>query len=175
MIFDSTTISGVYLVKPEKINDKRGFFSRIFDHSEIQKFAPGFSVVQSSFSYNKTKGTIRGMHYQKSPHEEIKLVQCTKGSVFDVVIDLRADSKTYKKHLSFELNETNNELLLIPKGIAHGFQTLENNTMMTYHISTSFDTQSSRGVRFDDPSFSIEWKIPVTEISPKDTSYPDFK
>jgi dTDP-4-dehydrorhamnose 3,5-epimerase len=174
MIFEQTAIQGVYLIKLEKKFDERGFFARTFD---VKKFADkglDFTIVQSSVSFNKKKGTVRGMHFQTSPHEEVKLLQCLQGAIYDVILDLRKDSPTYLKHVSVELSQENRHLVFIPKGVAHGFQTLQDNSLVMYHISPSYELGSSSGVRWNDPAFGIELPLPVSVISQKDLNYPNF-
>ena len=170
MIFSETKLSGAYVVEIEKIEDQRGFFVRTFDKKEFSKKGLDSEFVQSSISQNKKKGTIRGMHYQGKPYEENKIVRCTKGSIFDVIIDLRSNSKTYKEWFSIELNADNYKILYIPKGFAHGFQTLENNTEVYYEITEVYDKKSSRGIRWNDPTFNINWPLDISLISEKDNN-----
>lgn len=171
MIFTETKLSGAYVIEIEKIEDERGFFTRTWDKKEFSKIRLETEFVQSSISYNKKKGTIRGMHYQTKPYEENKIVRCTKGRIFDVIIDLRPESKTYRKWFSIELNSYNYKMLYIPKGFAHGFQTLENNTEILYNISQFYHPESSKGVRWDDRIFGIKWPVKVSLISEKDLNY----
>ena len=174
MIFSETKLSGAYVVEIEKIEDQRGFFVRTFDKKEFSKKGLDSEFVQSSISQNKKKGTIRGMHYQGKPYEENKIVRCTKGSIFDVIIDLRSNSKTYKEWFSIELNADNYKILYIPKGFAHGFQTLENNTEVYYEITEVYDKKSSRGIRWNDPTFNINWPLDISLISEKDNNFSFF-
>ena len=174
MIFSETKLSGAYIVEIEKIKDERGFFARTWDKGEFSKRGLGSEFVQTSISLNKKKGTIRGMHYQTKPYEENKIVRCTKGRIFDVIIDLRPDSKTFKKWHSVELSETNYKMLYIPKGFAHGFQTLEDNSEVFYQISQYYNSKYSRGVSCNDKTFQIKWPLEITVISQKDSSHPIF-
>ena len=170
MIFTKTKIFGVYIIEPEKFEDERGFFTRTFDKNEFIKMKLDSEFVQSSISQNKKKGTIRGMHYQTKPYEESKIVRCVKGKIFDVIIDLRLNSKTFKEWLSVELSEDNYKMLYIPKGFAHGFQTLENNTEVYYEITEVYDKKSSRGIKWNDPTFNINWPLDISLISEKDNN-----
>ena len=170
MIFTETKLSGAYVIEIEKIEDERGFFARTFDKNEFIKMKLDSEFVQSSISQNKKKGTIRGMHYQTKPYEESKIVRCVKGKIFDVIIDLRLNSKTFKEWLFVELSEDNYKMLYIPKGFAHGFQTLENNTEVYYEITEVYDKKSSRGIRWNDPTFNINWPLDISLISEKDNN-----
>ena len=174
MIFSESSISGAYIIEIEKIEDERGFFARTWDKKEFLKNELETDFVQFSISQNKKKGTIRGMHYQSKPYEEIKIVTCTKGKIFDVIIDLRENSSTFKKWFSVELSSNNHKMLYIPKGCAHGFQTLEDNTEVFYQISEYYNSIHYRGIRWDDKTFQINWPLNITEISNKDLSNPLF-
>ncbi len=174
MIFSETNLAGAYVIEIEKNEDERGFFARTWDKKEFLELGLSSEFVQSSISYNKKKGTIRGMHYQTKPYEENKIVRCVKGKIFDVIIDLRLNSKFYKKWFSIELSENNHKMLYIPKGFAHGFQTLEDNTEILYDISQFFHPEFSKGIRWDDKIFGIEWPIELSLISKKDLNYTSF-
>jgi dTDP-4-dehydrorhamnose 3,5-epimerase len=174
MIFTETKLSGSYVIEIEKVKDERGFFSRTFDKKEFSKKGLDSEFVQSSVSQNKKKGTIRGMHYQIKPFEETKLVRCTKGKIFDIIIDLRQDSKTFKEWFSIELSQENYKILYIPKGFAHGFQTLEHNSEVYYNISQFYNSQYSKGIRWDDKTFNIKWPHDISIISQKDLFYTEF-
>ncbi len=174
MIFSETKLSGVYVIEIEKIEDERGFFSRIWDKDEFSKVGLGTEFVQTSISSNKRKGTIRGMHYQTKPYEEDKIVRCVKGEIFDVVVDLRPDSKTFKEWFSIKLSSDNYKMLYVPKGFAHGFQTLEDNTEVFYQISEYYNSKHAKGVKWDDDTFQIKWPLKATVISQKDSSNPIF-
>lgn len=172
MIFRKLELVGAYEILPEKIEDERGFFARTFCQKEFEKQNIPCNIVQCNTSFNKKKGTLRGMHFQIPPFEEIKIVRCTKGAIFDVIIDLRKDSPTFKKWIGLKLSEKNQKLLYIPKGFAHGFQTLENNCKVFYQVSAFYEPSADRGVRWDDPAFGILWPIPVEVISQKDSTHP---
>ena len=174
MMFVETKLSGAYIIEIEKIEDERGFFARTFDKNEFSKIGLDSEFIQSSISINNKRGTIRGMHYQNKPYEESKIVRCTKGKIFDVIIDLRPNSKTFKEWFSVELSEENHKMLYVPKGFAHGFQTLENNTKILYNISQFYHPESSKGVRWNDEIFRIKWPLKVSLISEKDLNYTSF-
>jgi dTDP-4-dehydrorhamnose 3,5-epimerase len=170
-----TTIAGVFLVDIERLSDDRGFFARTSCVREFAEHGLNTAWVQSSISYNQKKGTLRGMHYQAEPAPETKLVRCTAGAVFDVVVDLRPDSATFRQWLGVELSAENRRAIYIPPGIAHGFQTLADETELFYQISEFFRPELSRGVRWDDPAFKIDWPAADPRImSERDRSYPDL-
>ena len=174
MIFSETKLSGAYVIDIEKIEDERGFFARTMDKNEFSNRGLNSEFVQSSISVNTKKGTLRGMHYQIDPYQESKIITCTKGKIFDVIIDLRKNSKTYKKWISVELSESNHKILYIPKGFAHGFQTLEDNSVVHYDITQIFSPAHSRGLKWNDSEFKIELPLEVTIISKKDSEYKSF-
>lgn len=174
MIFKETEFQGVYLIELEKNSDERGFFARSFCKKEFQRYGIDFNIAQSNISFNKNKGILRGMHYQIPPHEEAKLVSCTKGAIYDVIIDLRLDSPTYCKWIAIELSAQNYVSFYIPKGFAHGFQALSDDTVVLYQMSEFYHPESARGIRWDDPLFSIEWPSNNQVISAKDKTYPLF-
>jgi dTDP-4-dehydrorhamnose 3,5-epimerase len=176
MIFTETKIKGAYLLEPELLSDDRGFFARSFCKEEFQKCGLETDIVQCNISYNKKKGTLRGMHYQVPPFEEAKIVSCTKGSIYDVAIDLRRNSSTYCKWVATELSEQNFKMIYIPKGCAHGFQTLKGDTTVYYQMTEFFHPECARGVKWDDPRFKIEWPLtsPII-ISKNDQNYPIIK
>jgi dTDP-4-dehydrorhamnose 3,5-epimerase len=174
MIFTETKLKGAYLIEPERLEDERGFFARTFCVQEFEAHGLNPSVVQCSVSYNKKKGTLRGMHYQAAPHGEVKVVRCTRGSIYDVIIDLRPDSATFKQWVAVELTADNRWMLYIAEGFAHGFQTLEDDTEVFYQMSESYAPQSACGVRWNDPLFQINWPTDERTISTKDQSYIDF-
>lgn len=159
MIFTETKIKGMYIIEPELLTDERGFFTRSFCKKEFQKYGLETDTVQCNISYNKKKGTLRGMHYQVPPFEEAKIVSCTKGSIYDVVVDLRRDSPTYCQWVATNLSDKNFKMMYIPTGCAHGFQTLEDNTRVYYQMMEFFHPECARGVRWDDPVFKIDWPI----------------
>lgn len=175
MIFTETFLKGAFIVEPEKREDERGFFARTWCQKEFRDYGLNTSVVQCNISFNKRKGTLRGMHFQTPPYEEAKLVRCTMGAIYDVIIDLRPDSDTFKKWFALELSSENRKMLYVPEGFAHGFVTLTDNTEVFYQMSQYYHPEYAAGVRWDDPAFNISWPEDVKVISDKDRSYPDFK
>ena len=174
MKINSTRLEGLFTIELEKQEDDRGFFARTWDITKFKEFRLDTKLVQCNVSVSRKKGTLRGIHYQSKPYEETKLIRCTKGSIFDVVIDLRPKSKTFKKWQSFELNEKNYKMLYVPKGFAHGFITLQDNTEVFYQISEFFMPECVMGVRWDDPAFKIKWPLKPIIISEKDRNYEFF-
>jgi dTDP-4-dehydrorhamnose 3,5-epimerase len=175
MIFTPTKLTGACIVEPESIEDERGFFARAFCRKEFAEHGLQTELVQCNISFNKKKGTLRGMHYQAAPYQEAKLVRCTAGAVYDVIIDLRTDSATYTQWIAVELNAENRKMIYIPEDFAHGFLTLAENTEIFYQMAQFYAPESARGLRWNDPAFDIYWPENVTTISPKDQEYPDFK
>lgn len=175
MIFTQTALQGAYVVEPEKIEDQRGFFCRTWCTKVFKEHGLNHNLVQCNISYNKKKGTLRGMHFQVYPHEEAKLVRCTMGAFFDVIIDMRPKSATFMQWVGVELSAVNRKMLYIPEGFAHGFQTLEDNTEVFYQMSEFYYPEAAKGLRWNDPQFNIEWPEDVRTISPKDQSFPDFE
>lgn len=171
MIFTPTSLAGAYLITPDFIEDERGFFARTFCRREFEDHGLNPDIVQCNLSFNKTKGTLRGMHYQAAPHAEVKLVRCTAGAIYDVIIDLRPESPTFKQWFGAELSAENHKSLYIPEGFAHGYQTSTDNTEVIYHHSAFYNPDSARGLRFDDPALGIIWPLPVDMVSPKDQSH----
>ncbi|MBP1735805.1 MAG: dTDP-4-dehydrorhamnose 3,5-epimerase, partial [Deltaproteobacteria bacterium] len=155
--------------------DERGFFARSFCAKEFKEHGLNQNIAQCNISYNGKKGTLRGMHYQAAPHEEAKLVRCTMGAIYDVIIDLRPDSSTFKKWIGVELTKENRRMLYVPEGFAHGFQTLEDHTEVLYQMSEFHHPEWARGVRWNDPTFGIFWPVNVEIISIGDQQYLDFK
>jgi dTDP-4-dehydrorhamnose 3,5-epimerase len=174
MRFHPLSVDGAFVVELEPIPDERGFFARTWSASELQSRGLDSDLVQVSISYNERAGTIRGMHYQVAPHEETKVVRCTSGAIFDVVIDLRPGSPTFKRSDSVDLTAKNRKALYIPKGCAHGFQTIEDGTEVLYQISAEYASEAARGVRWNDPAFGIVWPLELTRISKRDEAFPDF-
>ena len=171
MRFIETKLQGAYILEIEPIVDERGFFARTFCVHEFEAHGLNTQVAQCNISSNKRKGTLRGMHYQAAPHAETKLVQCVRGAIYDVIVDLRTDSPTFKSWFAVELTSTNHRMLYVPEGFAHGFQTLEDDSEVLYQISEFYHPQSVRGLLWNDPSLSIEWPLEVTIISTRDQSY----
>jgi dTDP-4-dehydrorhamnose 3,5-epimerase len=174
MIFAQEAVAGVWLVTPELREDSRGFFARTWCEREAHALGLTERWVQSSLSYTTKKGTLRGLHFQHAPHQEVKLVRCTAGAIFDVIVDLRRDSPTFKKHVAVELNAVNRLAVYIPHGCAHGYQTLVDGVEVLYQMSEFYAPEASAGVRWDDPAFGISWPDPNPIISERDRNYPDF-
>jgi dTDP-4-dehydrorhamnose 3,5-epimerase len=174
MIFSETELQGAFLIELEKISDERGFFARTYCQSEFRRHGLDTEIVQCNMSLSKRKGTLRGMHFQDAPYKEAKLVSCVKGSIYDVIIDLRPSSSTYCRWFSAELNDENNKMLYVPEGFAHGFQAMEDNAVVFYQMSEFYHPECSNGVRWDDPAFGIEWPIANPILSERDRCYPDF-
>jgi len=175
MIFNKTSIDGAFLIELEKFGDERGSFARAWCKDEFAEQGIRVEMVQGNIGYSRHKNTIRGMHWQLSPHGEGKLVRCTKGAAWDVVLDLRKDSESYKKWVGFELSEDKPQMVYLPPGCAHGYQTLRDHTELFYLVSEYYAPDSERGVRWNDPEFQIEWKYNETPIlSDKDKTWPDY-
>ena len=174
MIIGETGFSGLYLIDLERIEDARGLFARSFCLEELGEAGIEFPVVQANISFNNFAGTVRGMHYQREPNGEGKIVRCTRGALFDVAIDLRPESDRYCQWYGTELNDDNRSALLIPAGFAHGFQTLSDDTEVHYLMSSAYAPESVAGVRHDDPAFGVKWPMDVSSISEKDRQWPDF-
>jgi dTDP-4-dehydrorhamnose 3,5-epimerase len=174
MKFIETKLQGAFIIRPDIIEDERGFFARTFCRREFEDHGLNPDLVQCNISFNKQKGTVRGMHYQAAPHAEAKLVRCTAGAIYDVIIDLRPASSTFKQWLSVELTAENHQLLYVPEGFAHGYQTLRPDTEILYQVSEFYHPTSEQGVRWNDPAFGIEWPLPATAMSGKDASHPDW-
>ncbi|MGD0965393.1 MAG: dTDP-4-dehydrorhamnose 3,5-epimerase [Candidatus Acidiferrales bacterium] len=174
MMFLETKISGVFEIRPELAHDERGFFGRSWCQEEFASHGLNSRLVQCNISGNLRKGTLRGMHYQAAPFAETKLVRCTRGSIFDVALDLRPDSPTYKEWTAAVLTAGNHHMLCISEGCAHGFLTLEDDCEIFYQMSEFYHREMSRGVRWNDPAFGIKWPGRTEVISTRDASYPDF-
>ncbi|MCF7955585.1 MAG: dTDP-4-dehydrorhamnose 3,5-epimerase [Phycisphaerae bacterium] len=174
MKFTETPLKCAYVIDPETIEDERGFFARSWCKRQFEAHGLNPNLAQCNISFNKKKGTLRGMHYQTTPHEEAKLVRCTMGSLFDVIIDLREDSQTFKKWFSVELTSQNRKMLYVPEGFAHGFQTLEDNTEVFYQMSEFYHPECANGVRYDDNAFGIKWPVSNPSLSAKDSDFKDF-
>ncbi len=174
MIGRETKLRGAFILEIERIEDERGFFGRTWCRNEFTRYGLNLNIAQCSISFNHKRGTLRGMHYQIAPHLEAKLVRCTAGSIYDVIIDLRHDSPTFAQWTAVELTAENHCMLYIPENFAHGFQTLEDNTEVTYQISEFYAPEDARGIRWNDPAFGIPWPIEERIISAKDCAYPDF-
>ena len=175
MQFFSTNLPGVFEIWIEPHCDERGFFARTWCQKEFEEHGFNPRLVQCNVSFNQRKGTLRGMHFQASPHAEAKLVRCTRGSVYDVVLDLRAGSPSYMQWVAVTLSAENRNMMYVPEGCAHGFITLEDGTEVFYQMSEFYDSPSARGVRWNDPAFGIIWPVKTAVISERDASYPDFE
>ena len=175
MRFVDTRVAGTWVVEPERFEDERGFFARTWDTMEFAEQGLNHRLVQASISYNRARGTLRGLHYQDVPHREAKLVRCTSGTVFDVALDLRVESPTYLVWFGVELSAANCQALYIPEGCAHGFLTLTDDSEMLYQMSEFYAPDAGRGVRYDDPAFGIEWPADVLVITDRDRGYGDFE
>lgn len=174
MKFHPTTLKDAVLIDLERRGDDRGFFARTFCADEFAANGLPTEFVQQNMSYSATKGTIRGMHFQRAPHAEDKLIRCLRGAIVDIILDLRPDSPTYKRWEAFELNEENKRQLLVPKGFAHGFQTVSDHVEVTYLVSSRYNGAAEGGVRWNDPAFGITWPLAPTEMSDKDKQWADF-
>jgi dTDP-4-dehydrorhamnose 3,5-epimerase len=172
MKFTPTEIPGAYVIDIEPIADERGFFARTWARDEFSARGLNTNVVQCSLSANARKGTLRGMHYQIAPHEEAKLVSCPRGSIYDVLVDLRPDSSTFRRWLAVELSAGNRRMVYIPEGCAHGYLTLEDDCDVAYQVTADYAPACARGVRWDDPAFAISWPLPPTIINARDANYP---
>jgi len=175
MIFHETKLPGVFEIHLEPKPDERGFFARSWCQREFEQHGINSLPVQCSISFNEKKGTLRGMHYQAEPHWETKLVRCTQGAIYDVVIDLRPNSATFKQWVGVVLTAADRNMIYIPEGFAHGLLTLEDRTEVFYQISEFYFPELSRGVRWNDPAFNVEWPSEPQVISGRDQTYPDFK
>jgi len=172
--FKETKLSGAYIIDLDTLEDERGFFARAFCQKEFEENGLRSNIAQCNLSFNHKKGTLRGMHYQVKPYEEVKMVRCTQGKILDVIIDLRKDSATYKKWIGVELTAENNRMLYVPEGFAHGYQTLEDNSVVYYQVTEFYQPGSERGIRWNDPAFNIDWPLEISFISDKDNSHPDY-
>jgi len=174
MIFKKTKLEGAFIIELHKLKDERGFFARSWCQREFEAHGLNPRLVQCNISFNTRKGTLRGMHYQVKPHEEAKLIRCTKGAIHDVIVDIRPDSPTFREYASLLLTADNWRMMYAPEGFAHGFLTLEDNTEVFYQMSEFYAPEGANGFRWNDPAFRIEWPAEVRVISERDRSYPDF-
>jgi len=172
--FVPTKLEGAWIVEPQRQCDDRGFFARSWCQQDFEQHGLNAKLVQCNISYNRYQGTVRGMHFQRPPYAEAKLVRCTAGAIYDVIVDLRHTSATYLHYVGVRLDSREQNALYIPEGFAHGFQTLEDSTEVFYQMSTEFHAQSSAGLRWDDPALLIEWPLPISRISEKDSAYPIY-
>jgi len=174
MIFTRTSLEGAFIIELQRLEDERGFFARSFCQHEFQDYGLIPHLAQCNISYNKVRGTLRGMHFQAAPHEEAKLVSCIQGAIYDVIIDIRPDSPTYLEHFTVELTAVRHNAVYVPEGCAHGFLTLEPDTNVFYQMSEFYAPQLARGFRWNDPAFDIKLPIAVDMISKRDADLPDF-
>ena len=174
MIFRETKLKGAFLIDLETREDDRGFFARVFCQNEFERHGLNTNVAQANASHSKHRGTLRGMHYQVAPYAEAKFVRCTRGAVYDVTVDIRPDSPTFKQWFGMELSVENGAALYIPEGCAHGFLTLEDATDVFYMITAPYNPEASRGFRYNDPAFGIDWPGEAVVINERDASYSDF-
>jgi len=173
--FIELNIKGPYLIKIEPNEDDRGYFGRIWCKREFEENGLNFEFLQSNVGYTKMSGTIRGIHYQIDPFQESKLIRCINGSIYDVMIDLRPDSLTFKEWIGIKLTENDLNMIYIPEDFANGYQTLEDNTLIEYFVSEFYSPEHERGIRWDDPNFNIKWAIDIKNISEKDENWPLYK
>jgi dTDP-4-dehydrorhamnose 3,5-epimerase len=174
VIFTETPVVGAFLMDLEPREDERGFFARTWCERECGERGMNLRIAQCNVSFNKKQGTLRGLHYQAAPFQEAKLVRCTRGAIYDVAVDLRPDSPSFKRHVAAVLSAGNRRMLYIPEGCAHGFQTLEDDTEIFYQMSERYSADHARGVRWDDPVFGIEWPAAERIMADRDRTYPDF-
>ena len=175
MKFITTTIEGVFKIDLEPRFDERGFFARMFCREEFASHGLETKFVQANTSYSADSGTLRGMHYQHPPHSEAKLVKCVQGELYDVVLDLREDSRSFGRYQAFDLTAENRSMVYVPKGCAHGFMTMKPDTEIMYMVSASYSPEAEAGIRYDDPLFNIDWPMVPVEISDKDAGYPIYR
>lgn len=171
MKFQELKLKGAFVISLEKIEDDRGFFARSWDKEIFEKNKIDSKILECNISHNTKKGTMRGLHYQSKPFEEAKVVRCTKGKAFEVLVDLRKNSETYLKWTGVEISEDNLKMIFVPKGFALGFQTLEDETMLFYQMSQIYKPEYAKGIRYDDPCLKIKWPLEITVISQKDKSW----
>ena len=174
MIFTETKLAGAFVIEPERFADERGFFALSWSRREFAARGLDPNLAECNISFNHRRGTLRGMHYQAAPHAQVKVVRCTLGAVYDCIVDLRPDSPTFGRWEGVELTAGNRLMLYVPKGFAHGFQTLEDGSEVFYQMSDVYVPESAAGVRWNDPAFGIEWPLPVEVINARDASYESF-
>ena len=174
MIFTPTRLAGAYCIDLDARQDERGYFARVWCARELAQHGLETRVAQASMSFNARRGTLRGMHYQVAPHEEVKIVRCTRGAIWDVIVDVRPGSPTYLQHIGVELTAANHRQLYIPQGFAHGFQTLEDECEVGYQMSEFYAPDAQRGFRWNDPAVGISWPLPHPILNDRDRGYPDL-
>lgn len=175
MIFTATKLPGVFLIEPEPRRDDRGHFARVWCAREFAERGLETRTAQANSAFSPRRGALRGLHYQLPPHAEVKLIRCTRGAVYDVIVDLRPDSPTHGQWISAQLTAENGCMLYAPEGCAHGYQTIVDNSELWYQASEFYAPADARGVRFDDPAFKISWPLPITAMSAADRSWPDYE
>lgn len=175
MKFQETKLAGAYIIDLNLLHDERGFFARIFCRNEFEQHGLVPELMQGNMSWNKSRGTLRGMHYQHYPYQETKFIRCTRGAIYDVIIDLRKESPTYKQWIGVELTSDNRTALFVPKDFAHGFITLQDDTEVFYLVSQSYQPGSEEGIRWNDPQICIDWPFEPVCISAKDAGWPDYQ
>ena len=175
MIFSETKLAGAFVIELEPFNDERGFFAMSWSADEFSKRGLARELRECNISFNRRKGTLRGMHYQREPHAQAKLIRCTAGAIYDVIVDLRPNSPTFKQWIAVELNAENRFALYAPEGFAHGFQTLTDNVEIFYQMSDVYAPELAGGVRWNDPAFAIDWPAPPQAMNDRDRTYPDFQ
>lgn len=174
MIFTMTKLTGAYIIDVEKVEDHRGFFARTWCTREFKDHGVTDLPVQINMSLSRKRGTIRGFHYQVAPFAETKIIRCVAGAIYDVIIDVRSDSPTYRQWMAVELSAANHRMLFMPEYFAHAFQALEDDSAVFYQVSQFYSAEHERGVRYDDPAFSVRWPLEISDISNKDLNWPDF-
>jgi dTDP-4-dehydrorhamnose 3,5-epimerase len=174
MHFTETALAGAYVVDVDRREDERGFFARSWCRDEFARHGLAPRLAQCNISFNRRRGTLRGMHFQRAPYEEAKVVRCTRGRILDVLLDLRPASPTFCRWIGVELSADNHRMLYVPEGVAHGFQTLDDDTELFYQMSETYHAEAAAGVRWNDPRFGIEWPIPSPIVSERDAAFPDF-
>jgi len=174
VIFSKTPLQDARIIEPERIEDHRGFYARGLCQREFSDQGLVLNIVQSNISFTRKKGTLRGMHYQTEPHQEVKIVRCTRGAIFDVIIDMRPESSTFLKWFGVELTEENRKTLYIPGGFAQGFETLRDDTEVSYNVNEYYHPECEKGLRYNDPTFAVEWPFEPKIITDKDKSWPDY-
>jgi len=174
MIFTETKLKGAFIIEIKKLEDERGFFGRAWCQKEFEEHGLNGNICQINTSYTKNKGTIRGLHYQVNPYQETKFLRCTRGRIFDIIIDLRPDSPTFMQWIGNELSSDNYKMVYVPENFAHGILTLEDNSEVYYPVTQFYTQGAERGIRWNDPAFNIKWPVEVEIVSEKDNSHPDF-
>jgi dTDP-4-dehydrorhamnose 3,5-epimerase len=173
--FEATPLPGAFVVTPERLHDERGWFARTWCRRDFEAHGLAPAVAQCNVSVSTRRGTLRGMHYQRPPHAETKLIRCTAGAIHDVIIDLRPASATFRRHFAIRLDPSDDRMLYVPEGFAHGFLTLEDETAVFYQMSQFYEPSAAAGVRWNDPAFSIPWPFQPVVMAERDRTYPDFR